>query len=207
MQSALSEELKKVVKDRQKELHRQLELSKSYSNLGTFTVPSYTLSQLIENQILLLDTVLDDMDICIGNRKTQHSKEHWDDLIEIHTESEILNFINETMLNMGLLPSLSGFDMIKQAIVLMLKHDKYSRYITCLLYPKLGESFNTTPSRVERNIRHSIVKMFDRQNENSSNYIYTVLKNVINHKTGKCTNSEFLTTFVNYVYHSLEFQS
>jgi len=61
--------------------------------------------------------------------------------------------------------------------------------ITKDLYPKIAEKYNTTPSRVERAIRHAIELAWDRGNVDlmTEYFGYT-----INFERGKPTNAEFI---------------
>ena len=61
--------------------------------------------------------------------------------------------------------------------------------VTKVLYPEVARRYNTTPSRVERAIRHAIEVAWDRGNvEVLEQYFgYT-----INSSRGKPTNSEFI---------------
>ena len=61
--------------------------------------------------------------------------------------------------------------------------------ITKKLYPSIGEKFNTTPSKVERAIRHAIEVAWDRGDVDTLNsyFGYTIQNN-----RGKPTNSEFI---------------
>ena len=61
--------------------------------------------------------------------------------------------------------------------------------VTKMLYPEVARRFHTTPSRVERAIRHAIEVAWDRGDlETLQSYFgYTV-----NSAKGKPTNSEFI---------------
>ena len=61
--------------------------------------------------------------------------------------------------------------------------------VTKVLYPEVAKRFHTTPSRVERAIRHAIEVAWDRGDlETLQSYFgYTV-----NSAKGKPTNSEFI---------------
>ena len=61
--------------------------------------------------------------------------------------------------------------------------------VTKVLYPEVAKRFNTTPSRVERAIRHAIEVAWDRGDlETLQKYFgYTV-----SNAKGKPTNSEFI---------------
>ena len=62
-------------------------------------------------------------------------------------------------------------------------------FITKVLYPEIAKFFKTTPSRVERAIRHAIEVAWDRGNIEilNSYFGYTIDSN-----KGKPTNSEFI---------------
>ena len=61
--------------------------------------------------------------------------------------------------------------------------------VTKVLYPEVAKKFGTTPSRVERAIRHAIEVAWDRGDIDvlNSYFGYT-----INNGRGKPTNSEFI---------------
>ena len=61
--------------------------------------------------------------------------------------------------------------------------------ITKRLYPSIAEKYHTSPSRVERAIRHAIEVAWDRGDLDvlNSYFGYTV-----NNQRGKPTNSEFI---------------
>ena len=61
--------------------------------------------------------------------------------------------------------------------------------ITKLLYPTLAKKFKTTPSRIERAIRHAIEVAWTRGKADVNN---TMFGNTISATKGKPTNSEFI---------------
>lgn len=61
--------------------------------------------------------------------------------------------------------------------------------VTKELYPTIAEKYNTTPSRVERAIRHAIELAWDRGNVEMMNKFFGY---TINIQRGKPTNSEFI---------------
>lgn len=63
------------------------------------------------------------------------------------------------------------------------------------LYPHVAKEFDTTPSRVERAIRHAIERMYDY----NSPEIEKILGNCTDPRKGKATNSEAIAAFVNYL--------
>ncbi|SDE68203.1 Sporulation initiation factor Spo0A C terminal [Paenibacillus sp. UNCCL117] len=61
--------------------------------------------------------------------------------------------------------------------------------ITKTLYPAIAEKYKTTPSRVERAIRHAIEVAWTRGNIDSISFIFGY---TINISKSKPTNSEFI---------------
>ena len=61
--------------------------------------------------------------------------------------------------------------------------------VTKQLYPRVAEKHNTSPSRVERAIRHAIEVACVRGNEEE---LYSLFGYTVNNAKGKPTNSEFI---------------
>lgn len=93
----------------------------------------------------------------------------------------------ETLNKVGISCDLKGRDYVETAIELVYENNNIS--VTGELYPKIAEKYNTTPSRVERAIRHAIEGAFD----------FEIFGNTINVKTGSLTNSQFIFGVVKYL--------
>ena len=61
--------------------------------------------------------------------------------------------------------------------------------VTKILYPRIAEKYETTPSRVERAIRHAIEVAWARNNIDTIKKFFGY---TINTEKGKPTNSEFI---------------
>ena len=61
--------------------------------------------------------------------------------------------------------------------------------VTKILYPRIAEKYSTTPSRVERAIRHAIEVAWSRGNLDMINRLFGY---TIKLEKGKPTNSEFM---------------
>lgn len=71
-------------------------------------------------------------------------------------------FLREIFLKLGFRHSLTGCRYLKEAIKLASLDSSYlSKGITKRLYPRLAEKFDTTPSNIERGIRHALGVCFD----------------------------------------------
>lgn len=91
---------------------------------------------------------------------------------------------------------LSGYRALKEAIILGVQEYPRILPITKELYPSVAKVVKTTPSRVERAIRHAIEVAFDRLDPET---IYELFGNSLNPNKGKPTNSECIATAVEWV--------
>ena len=104
---------------------------------------------------------------------------------------EVERLITDILKKVGMPPHLKGYSYVLKAIQLCLSDSSYLDAVTYRLYPDIAKEFGTTPSRVERAIRHAVEVVFDRGN---SDYIFEVFGNTMSTKKGKLTNSEFIAT-------------
>ncbi|MEE1011711.1 MAG: sporulation initiation factor Spo0A C-terminal domain-containing protein, partial [Acutalibacteraceae bacterium] len=82
-----------------------------------------------------------------------------------------------------------GYQYLREAIILSVRNSEMISSVTKILYPTVAKTFKTTPSRVERAIRHAIEVAWDRGDVDvlSSYFGYTIQT-----ERGKPTNSEFI---------------
>lgn len=100
-------------------------------------------------------------------------------------ETEITNIIHE----IGIPAHIKGYLYLREAIMIVIKEIEILGAITKILYPRIAEKFNTTPSRVERAIRHAIEVAWARNNVETIRKFFGY---TINMERGKPTNSEFI---------------
>lgn len=100
-------------------------------------------------------------------------------------ESLVTNVIHE----IGVPAHIKGYQYLRYAIIIAVEDMDVINSITKTLYPMVAKEFGTTPSRVERAIRHAIEVAWDRGDlETLQKYFgYTV-----SNTKGKPTNSEFI---------------
>ena len=89
----------------------------------------------------------------------------------------------------GVPAHIKGYQYLREAIMITVDDMEVINAVTKVLYPEVAKRFSTTPSRVERAIRHAIEVAWDRGDlETLQKYFgYTV-----NSAKGKPTNSEFI---------------
>lgn len=97
--------------------------------------------------------------------------------------------VSEIMHQIGVPAHIKGYQYLRRAIIFAIEDDEMMSSVTKLLYPTVAKEFKTTPSRVERAIRHAIEVAWDRGDVDvlSSYFGYT-----IQNSRGKPTNSEFI---------------
>ena len=102
-----------------------------------------------------------------------------------HLETDITKMLHE----LGIPAHIKGYQYLREAILLAVDDMDVINAVTKVLYPEVARRFSTTPSRVERAIRHAIEVAWDRGDlETLQKYFgYTV-----NSAKGKPTNSEFI---------------
>lgn len=108
-------------------------------------------------------------------------------------EEELLEYIEnavtEVIHDVGIPAHIKGYHYMREAIMMVIKDAEMLNSITKILYPTIAKSNHTTPSRVERAIRHAIEVAWSRGN---MDYINTVFSYTVSTGRGKPTNSEFI---------------
>lgn len=90
---------------------------------------------------------------------------------------------------MGVPAHIKGYQYLRDAIMFVIDDVSLLGAVTKELYPMIAEKYHTTPSRVERAIRHAIELAWDRGNVEMMNRFFGYTINV---ERGKPTNSEFI---------------
>lgn len=105
------------------------------------------------------------------------------------SDKDLELMVTEIIHKIGIPAHIKGYNYLREAIILSVKHSEMINSVTKLLYPTIAKTFNTTPSRVERAIRHAIEVSWDRGDMDvlDSYFGYTV-----QNQKGKPTNSEFI---------------
>ena len=116
----------------------------------------------------------------------------WSEYPARHTDrdgSDLEIVISDIMRQIGVPAHIKGYQYLREAIALSIKKPDLMHSVTKVLYPTVAKNNKTTPSRVERAIRHAIEVAWDRGDVDvlSSYFGYT-----IQNSRGKPTNSEFI---------------
>ncbi|MBF8982675.1 sporulation transcription factor Spo0A [Lutibacter sp. B2] len=100
-------------------------------------------------------------------------------------EAEITNIIHE----IGVPAHIKGYLYLREAITMVVENIEMLSAVTKELYPSIAKKFNTTPSRVERAIRHAIEVAWSRGKVDTINKLFGY---TVHNDKGKPTNSEFI---------------
>ncbi len=97
--------------------------------------------------------------------------------------------VTDIIHQLGVPAHIKGYHYLRCAIVSAYHEPELLESVTKQLYPRVAEQFETTPSRVERAIRHAIEIAWDRGNLDTLNAFFGY---TVNTCKGKPTNSEFI---------------
>ncbi|MCX7710374.1 MAG: sporulation transcription factor Spo0A [Clostridia bacterium] len=141
-----------------------------------------------------------DMDVLVSrirqlkdiNQAVVIKSDYASDVRPIHHSSSPKNIeaeVTSIMHEIGVPAHIKGYQYLRDAIMMVIKDLDVINSITKQLYPTIAREYNTTPSRVERAIRHAIEVAWSRGQIDTidSLFGYTVSLG-----KGKPTNSEFI---------------
>ena len=104
-------------------------------------------------------------------------------------DAELEATVTEIIHEIGVPAHIKGYQYLREAIILTIKDMEMINAVTKVLYPEVAKHFGTTPSRVERAIRHAIEVAWDRGDiEVLQKYFGYTVSNI----KGKPTNTEFI---------------
>ncbi len=125
--------------------------------------------------------------------KTQYLKfaEHPNVANDKHTKNsfEMEVKISDILHQIGIPAHIKGYRYIRMAVMMAIQNPSAIHAITKTLYPDVARQFETTPSRVERAIRHAIEVAWNRGDIDTLNSYFSY---TIHNSRGKPTNSEFI---------------
>ncbi|MDD6308157.1 MAG: sporulation transcription factor Spo0A [Clostridia bacterium] len=97
--------------------------------------------------------------------------------------------VTDTIHSVGIPANIKGYQYLRDAIMMSITDAELIGAVTKQLYPKVACRHNTSPSRVERAIRHAIEVACMRGNDE---VLYRLFGYTVNNNKGKPTNSEFI---------------
>jgi len=104
---------------------------------------------------------------------------------EENLEALVTNIIHEV----GVPAHIKGYQYLREAIMMVVNDIDVINQITKQLYPDIANKYKTTPSRVERAIRHAIEVAWGR---GQTDTVENIFGYTVSAAKGKPTNSEFI---------------
>ena len=104
---------------------------------------------------------------------------------ERNLETDVTNIIHE----IGIPAHIKGYQYLRDAIIYSVDDIEMLNSITKILYPTIAKKHQTTPSRVERAIRHAIEVAWSRGKMDTIDELFGY---TVSNGKGKPTNSEFI---------------
>ena len=117
--------------------------------------------------------------------KKVNAYEKKEEYVERNLEADVTNIIHE----IGVPAHIKGYQYLREAIIMSVNDIEMLNSITKILYPTIAKKYQTTPSRVERAIRHAIEVAWSRGKMDTIDELFGY---TINNGKGKPTNSEFI---------------
>jgi two-component system response regulator (stage 0 sporulation protein A) len=105
--------------------------------------------------------------------------------MEQNLETDITQMLHE----IGIPAHIKGYQYLRDAIIMSVQDAEMLSSVTKILYPTIAKKHQTTPSRVERAIRHAIEVAWSRGKMDTINELFGY---TVSNGKGKPTNSEFI---------------
>jgi len=116
----------------------------------------------------------------LAEKAEQAAQDHASGLEELVT-----SIIHEV----GVPAHIKGYQYVREAIMITVENLDVINSVTKVLYPEVAKKYHTTPSRVERAIRHAIEVAWDRGDLETLQKFFGY---TVSNTKGKPTNSEFI---------------
>ncbi len=122
-----------------------------------------------------------------GNRKEDDKM--IDTVMQAGAERDLEKDVTDMIHEIGVPAHIKGYQYLREAIMMSVQDVEMLGSITKVLYPSIAKKYQTTPSRVERAIRHAIEVAWSRGRMETLDALFGY---TINTGKGKPTNSEFI---------------
>ena len=114
------------------------------------------------------------------------------DYMEQNLENDVTQMLHE----IGIPAHIKGYQYLRDAIIMSVSDKEMLASVTKILYPTIAKKHQTTPSRVERAIRHAIEVAWSRGKMDTINELFGY---TVSTGKGKPTNSEFIALIVDKI--------
>ncbi len=124
-----------------------------------------------------------------GGKKSPATVKAYQETAERIEEHDLEKDVTDIIHEIGVPAHIKGYQYLREAIMMSVNDTEMLSSITKILYPTIAKKFQTTPSRVERAIRHAIEVAWSRGKMETLDAMFGY---TINNGKGKPTNSEFV---------------
>ncbi|MBO5082717.1 MAG: sporulation transcription factor Spo0A [Lachnospiraceae bacterium] len=124
-----------------------------------------------------------------GGKKSPATVKAYQETAEKIEEHDLEKDVTDIIHEIGVPAHIKGYQYLREAIMMSVNDTEMLSSITKILYPTIAKKFQTTPSRVERAIRHAIEVAWSRGKMETLDAMFGY---TINNGKGKPTNSEFV---------------
>ncbi len=108
---------------------------------------------------------------------------------EIKSQENLEALVTNIIHEIGVPAHIKGYQYLREAIIIVVNNIDIINQITKQLYPEIASKYGTTPSRVERAIRHAIEVAWGRGQQDA---VESIFGYTVSAAKGKPTNSEFI---------------
>ena len=137
-------------------------------------------SEMVINQIKTVRTIT----FVLENKTTRNHEK-----VQKDSQKSLEEVVTEIIHDVGVPAHIKGYQYLREAIVMSVLDMDMLNSVTKVLYPEVAKRFKTTPSRVERAIRHAIEVAWSRGKVDTIEELFGY---TISIGKGKPTNSEFI---------------
>lgn len=121
--------------------------------------------------------------------KRETTKEPYVNVNTSKSEDQLEALVTNVIHGVGVPAHIKGYQYLREAIIIVVNDIDTINQITKSLYPQIAQKFGTTPSRVERAIRHAIEVAWGR---GEVDLMESIFGYTVSAAKGKPTNSEFI---------------
>ena len=148
---------------------------------------NYYMMKPFNNELLLgrLRSIQNKVDLKTGPVKIASVEERRPAFESRDLETDVTNMIHE----IGVPAHIKGYQYLRDAIMMSVEDMEMLNSVTKVLYPTIAKNHDTTPSRVERAIRHAIEVAWSRGKMDTIDELFGY---TVSNGKGKPTNSEFI---------------
>lgn len=127
--------------------------------------------------------------ITVPSGETENEIQVTDAVIQPGRTRDLEKDVTDMIHEIGVPAHIKGYQYLREAIMMSVEDVEMLGSITKILYPTIAKKYQTTPSRVERAIRHAIEVAWSRGRMETLDGLFGY---TINTGKGKPTNSEFI---------------